>query len=211
MSDTALIEAALGGDERAMRRLVDDLAPVIQARVAKVLLRGAGGRGIRPDVEDLTQEIFASLFDDAGKILRAWQPERGLSLRNFVGLVATRQATSIVRSGRTNPWRDDPATPEELHPHLPAQVSPEAQVVSRDLLREVAERFEANATPLAQQMFVVLFVEQRSVEEVSAELGMAVDAVYAWRSRLSKRMRTLIAEVMSDSAAAARKPGDEAP
>src|SRR5262245_1194983 len=110
-TDRARIEAALAGDEGAVRQLVDELGPVIQARVARALLRRASGRSVRQEVEDLTQEVFASLFEDDGRILRAWDETRGLSLKNFVGLVAGRQATSILRSGRTTPWRDDPADP----------------------------------------------------------------------------------------------------
>jgi len=49
--------------------------------------RSAAGRDVRQEVADLIQEVFMALFADDARVLRSWQPERGLSLDNFVGLV----------------------------------------------------------------------------------------------------------------------------
>src|SRR5262245_29160958 len=93
-SDDQLLRRALGGDETALSALVARLTPVIQARVARCLLRRAGAAGsrLRQDVKDLVQEVFVALFEGRGRILLGWDPRRGLSLDNFVGLVAERQA-----------------------------------------------------------------------------------------------------------------------
>ena len=47
----------------------------------------SAGRDIRQEVEDLSQEVFLQLFAEGGRVLATWQPERGLTLLNFVGLV----------------------------------------------------------------------------------------------------------------------------
>src|SRR5687767_4627167 len=114
--DVDLVEQALARRPEAARRLVDLLCPVVQARVARVLQRAgrASGRNTRQEVDDMTQEVFATLFDDGGKALRAWQPDRGLSLQNFVGLIAERTAVSILRSGRRSPWTEDPTLSTDL-------------------------------------------------------------------------------------------------
>src|SRR5262245_51304251 len=109
------VNAALGGDKGAIRALVAALSPVIQARVARALLRrraASKARDIRQEVEDLTQEVFVALFADGGRTLREWSPSRGLSLLNFAGLVAEREVASIMRSGRRSPWTEDPTLNE---------------------------------------------------------------------------------------------------
>ena len=112
-----LVAHALSGDPAALTRLVALLTPVIQARVARTLLarrfRLAAGRDVRQEVEDLSQEVFLALFARGGRVLRAWEPERGLSLENFVGLVAERQVLSFLRSSRRNPWPEETAFAED--------------------------------------------------------------------------------------------------
>lgn len=99
----ALVRRALTGDQTALSRLVGALVPVINARVARTLTRRSllvSGRDLRQEVEDQSQEVFLALFSRDAHILRSWQAERGLSLENFVGLVAERQMLSFLRSGR---------------------------------------------------------------------------------------------------------------
>src|ERR1700688_1463911 len=112
-----LVREALGGDQAALARLVSLLTPVIQARVARTLLARRShlgrDRNVRQEVEDLTQEIFLLLFLKGGQVLRRWEAGRGLSLKNFVGLVSERHVVSFLRSGRPNPSREEPSPAEE--------------------------------------------------------------------------------------------------
>lgn len=204
----ALVLRALTGDQASLTRLVAVLAPVIQARVARTLLarrsRLAGGRDVRQEVEDLSQEAFLALFANGARTLRAWQAERGLSLENFVGLVAERQVLSFLRSGRRNPWQEDPGfTPEELEPEAPDS-GPEEVAASREHLALLLDRLHEELSPLGRRLFELLFVQERSLNEVRAASGLSADAVYAWRSRLRRVAQRLLAE-MSGSATPSRK------
>src|SRR5215208_3506308 len=113
---SGLVRDALAGDQTALTRLVAVLTPIIQARVARTLLarrsQCAGDRNVRQEVEDFTQDIFLSLFARDAHVLRSWRAERGLSLENFVGLVSERQVVSFLRSGKRNPWKDEPSPME---------------------------------------------------------------------------------------------------
>jgi RNA polymerase sigma factor (sigma-70 family) len=196
----AEIRRALAGDDAALRRLIATLTPVIQSRVARGLLRwrtgAASGRDVRQEVEDLTQEIFLHLFADGGKVLQSWQPERGLTLANFVGLVAERQTASVLRSGRRSPWKEDPTLAEDLDGlHGPTEASgPEEIVASREQLRILWRRLTAELSPQGRQLFGLLFLEELPLPEVVARTNLSPDAIYAWRSRLRRLCRRLLDE-----------------
>lgn len=163
--------------------------PVVQARVARTVARlGGANRDAREVVRDLTQDTFAVLFDRDGHVLRTWDPERGLSLRNFVGLVAERHARSILTTRRRSPWTDDPhPDPDQWAPTAPAV---DAAVESRDLLRTALQRVEAELSPKGLAMFDALLLDDRPADEVADAHQVSVDAVYQWRRRLLERVRS---------------------
>ncbi len=205
MDDEALqrdLRLALAGDEPALTRLVRTLTPVIQSRVARgLLLRRTGtaaGRDIRQEVEDLAQEIFLVLFADGGKVLRSWQPERGLSLLNFVGLVAERQTASILRSGKRSPWKEDPTLLEDFR-QTSRDSGPEEIAASREQLELLLGRLTEELSPLGRHLFDLLFLRELSLEEVTRQTRMSPDAVYAWRSRLRRLVRRLLDETSENS------------
>jgi len=208
-----LVGEALAGDQLALTRLVAILTPVVQARVARTLLARrpwlAGGRDIRQEVEDLTQEIFLALFSRSAHVLRSWQAERGLSLENFVGLVSERHVVSFLRSGKRTRSKEDLATGEELEATA-AESGPEEEAASREQLQLLLERLRQSLSPLGRQVFELLFVQELSLPEAMAASGLSADAVYAWRSRLRRHARELLAE-LSSSSSAPRKPEEGAP
>ncbi len=185
------VELALAGDARAVDRLVDALAPVIQDRVARVLLRSSPGRpNLRAVVEDLTQEIFLELFDDRGKVLRDWRPDRGLPLESFVAMVAERRVISRLRRKRRNPWTEEPTEIDELDRRAPEPAADE-RAIQRDGLGRLLHRLYAELEPRGRQLFELLFVKECSVAEVQAATHLEPGAIYAWRSRLRKLARRL--------------------
>lgn len=208
--DQQLVEDALGGQTEAMQRLVSELIPTVQARVGALLLRRRGqtrGRPIRQEAEDLVQEVFAALFERQGRALRSWQPERGLSLRGFVGLVAEREAGMILRTGRRNPFTEDPSDDEVLERHQLARtdvLTLGGQVESRDLLRAMRDALQERLSPQGFFFFELLFVEERGVAEVAQATGSSRDAVYAWRSRIMRLAREVYQQIQ-DSPASSRR------
>lgn len=193
------IDFALAGDPAAIERMVVLLTPVLQARIARTLFSyrrgGSAGRDVHQEVADLVQEVFLLLFAQDGKVLRSWQPDRGLSFENFVGLVAERQTVSLLRSGRRSPWKEDPTLAEDLDFHQAAGPEAEDVVASRDHLRHLFQRLKEELSPLGRQLFELIFVQELDVGEVIGRTGLSADAVYAWRSRLRKLARRLHDEI----------------
>jgi RNA polymerase sigma-70 factor (ECF subfamily) len=191
------LDRALAGDPAAVRAVVSALTPVIHARCGKVLLRrgGAKGRDPRQELEDLGQEVLALLFRDDGRILRTWRPDGGLSLVNYVGLVAEREAGHILKSGRRTPWALDPTEETEIERAAGTTDSPEAATSSREIFDQVVARLAEEIHPKAMELFRLLIVEDLAADEVARVSGLSVQAVYTWRSRLLKRTRALLEEI----------------
>lgn len=181
-----LLARALSRDRAAECELVDLLTPVIQKRVARTLLRlrpGASSGRIRQEVEDLTQEVYKTLFNKNGRVLRTWDPERGLSLLNFVGMVAEKRAAGILRP-KNGPLRnDEQAIEPDVDPPHPGP-SPVRVIISREILHRLKDRVEEELTPEGRQMFRLLFRQELSPAEVARKTGKSLDAVYKWQSRL---------------------------
>ena len=156
------------------------------------------GRANREDVFDLTQEVFRLLFDRDARVLRAWDPRKGASLRNYVGLVAQREAGHILRSGRRSGWAETPTAPDDFDvASMPTQ---EQKVGSRQTLELLFGRLEDRLSTKGMLIFRALFVEQRTVAEVGFDFDLSADAVYAWRSRLNKVVKSIASEISTDSA-----------
>jgi DNA-directed RNA polymerase specialized sigma24 family protein len=207
--DVTLIGPVLARDPKAMRQFVREAKVVVEARVARTLLRVGrrqGQRDARQEIADIAQEVFLHLFENGSAVLRAWDPARGLSLANFVGLVAERDAISILRSGRRSPWTEDPTDFADAGDAF-ADAAPSMQriVQSRDMLLAIVDRLREELSPRGFELFVRLYVDEASVEEICAAYAMQPDAVYAWRSRLAKRVRALGEELFPpDSASGSR-------
>lgn len=164
---------------------------------------------MRQEVEDLAQEVFAALFADGGKVLRAWDASRGLSLASFCGLIAEREAASILRSGRRSPWTEAATELDELEKSLAEVPDVEVRVSSREQLAGLIDRVRGALSPRGLELFHRLVVEEESVESVCTSTGMTTDAVYGWKSRITKVVRKLAAEMAASEprvpeAAAAR-------
>lgn len=191
--DQHFVCSALDGDPAALRAVVDSLTPIVQARVTRALLRRheMRARDLRQEVADFTQEVFAALFTSDCKALRAWDPQRGLSFSNFVGLLAQRRVASLLRVRRRNPiggetLRDSDVDvgSEDARP-----VNLEAQIASRELLTQLLEELEADLSPRGLDLFQRLYANEQSVEEVCAQTGLSPNAVHQWRRRLGQSAR----------------------
>ncbi len=180
-----LLETALTGDRRATRAFVDAMTPIIAARVRRVLRRSPAQD--RPAVmEELVQDVFLRLFGEQARVLRAWNPEKGLSLDNYVGMVAERFSLSFMNSGRRSGWR------EEAREVLPVRATqePEAPLMARDLMRRVLCRMESELSPRAMMMLRAhVLAEGTEAPQISRA------AVHKWRSRLMKEARRVAASL----------------
>lgn len=195
------VDRALKGDAERMDALVAALAPVVHTRAARAMLRRkqqSRGRDLRTDLEDLVQEVFAALFAREGRALRQWDPSRGLSFAGFVGFLAEREVGMLMRTGKRNPWTEDPTMDDRLVYLSGQDEGVLERIESRDLLDRLSERLRERLSPRGRQYFSLLYVENMSVQDAADSTGTTKQALYAWRSRLTKMLRELRNEIESD-------------
>lgn len=191
----SLVEQALAGDASSVRVLVDRLSPVIARRVAATLWRVKRNGNVRQEAADMVQDVFLALFQNGAKALRAWDPGRGMSLENFVGLLAQHQVISLLRSGRTSAWREDPTDMEEVPDIDAPTATPEGLTASREKLSTLLERVRAVLSPRGLELFQRMFIDEEPIEDLAVATGMTKDALYQWRTRLHRSIRTIAAQI----------------
>lgn len=143
----------------------------------------------------MTQEVLCLLFQNDEKILRAWDATRGLSLLNYVGLVAEREVGHVLASGRRSPWALDPTDSVELEAAAGMESSVEERVASRELFDHIHARLRDELSPKGLELFRLLVTDEVSFEDAAATSGLSTSALYTWRSRLLKRARELRDEI----------------
>lgn len=191
--ERALVARAIAQSPEALRELMQRCAPVIRHRVTRALRARAAQAGAetrRSDVLDLTQEIFVILLDREARVLRSWDPERGLSLLNFVGLVAEREVRAVLSSGRRSAWAERPTEPLALSEASRAD-GLEAEVSARQQVTQLLESVRGQLTPKGVQMFKALFVDERPIDDVAREFETTPSALYTFRSRLRQKLTDL--------------------
>jgi DNA-directed RNA polymerase specialized sigma24 family protein len=192
--DRELVRRGVARDAVASQQLVVRLTPIVQHRVRHALsYHRSTQRGYaleRSDVLDLTQHMLLLLFEDGARILSNWEPERGLSLENFVGLVVEREALAFLRSGRRSAWAETPTSDDILAGHSEPS-STDRQIACRDELTKLWQCLQLQLSPRGLALFHALLVEQRPVEEICDTFHMSANALYSFRSRLRDKVREI--------------------
>jgi RNA polymerase sigma-70 factor (ECF subfamily) len=158
----------------------------------------ASGIG-RCDIEELTQDVMTLLFADDGRILRAWDDQRGLSFRNYVGLVAERSTRRVVRSRSyrvcltpADGWFSREEEIEDAGP------GPESLLAAREYVEVVVSRLRSLLSPQARNLFDLLLLKDCPIDEVCHLTGLTREATYTWRSRLARMARRVAREVENE-------------
>lgn len=117
----------------------------------------------------------------------------------------------VLRSKRQSPWTAEPVEDEQLEATMGSSAGHEGEVMGRDLADRVWHRLRSELSPKGVAMFEALFLDGRDVAELSAEVGMGADAIYAWKSRLGRRAREIMIELSSEARLLAAKSQRRAP
>ncbi|MEZ4311760.1 MAG: hypothetical protein R3F14_27330 [Polyangiaceae bacterium] len=194
----AQVDSALEGDEAAVRALVATLTPVLHARVTRALLRRGGvhaGSQAREQIADMVQDVFVELFRDEGRALRAWDPERGMSLRNWVGFLAEQRVAAVRRGKRHTLVLQEVLSDDAGAEEAPPRDDPEALYCSRQTLSRLLDALRADLSPQGFEMFEALVIREEAISQVCERTGFSTSAVQAWSSRLKRKAAQILSEL----------------
>jgi RNA polymerase sigma-70 factor (ECF subfamily) len=168
MEDDALLERLAAGDDAALRALFSRNAPWLAARLRALLPA--------PDVEDVIQETFLAVWRGA----RSYRPE-GVAPAWIWG-IARRQAAMMLRKrgaelrraseGATGAGDEDPASTASARTDLKAAVSA--------------------LGPAERDIWQLLYVEDRPVEEVAKRTGVPTGTVKSRSHRARRLLRAAL-------------------
>jgi RNA polymerase sigma-70 factor (ECF subfamily) len=181
----SLLERARGRDEQAWQRLVALYRPLV--------LFWCGRGGVAPgDTEDVAGEVFACVVRDLGGFHRDRPGDtfRGwlrVLTRNQVLLYFRKNQDRAVAEGGSDAWQrlQNVTGPEEDEGEQMGQVY-------RRALEQVRREFEDPTW----RAFWLTAIEQRSPAALAAELGMSVAAIRQAKSRVLRRIKTELGDLL---------------
>lgn len=149
-------------------------------------------RNLRDEAGDIAQDVMLLLFDGGGRVLRAWDPARGMKLRSFVALIVRRCIIRTFRGFRGNPWSSDPAAAAEITAILDDRITRGptllAEIEYRIQLEQILDGLRGKMNDRDWRLFTKLFVDQRKPAAVGDEEGMRENAVHQWKRRFVQRL-----------------------
>lgn len=182
--DAAVVEAFLGGEERAFEELVERY----QVRLLNFVYRTIGDR---ERAEDLVQEVFIRVYRHLHRF------DRSKKFSTWVYTIASNLAKNELRNRSRNPlvlfqaikksWDDD-ERPLQFEDHG----SRPDDLYRKRHLRELVEASVARLPEHHRQVFVLRELEGKSYEEIAEITACNLGTV---KSRLN-RARTSFAEII---------------
>ena len=186
------------GPRGPRRHLAAWLLRVVDREV-RILLRPIALRYRRDfcdAAEDFVQDVLILLLHDAERVLRTWDPDRGMRLRSFISLVARRYLCRRFRGFRGNPWSIDPTDAEALSAHLDAGTAAGHSLCMVEYcleLNTILDHLHGELSGRDWRLLNKLYIDEKSPLEVGEEEGMRENAVHKWSSRFHQRVRQLFA------------------
>lgn len=183
-----LLRRARAGDAKAVHDVVQKIEPWCRARIGRVLL--GAPYASRADVDDILQETLLVFLKTEGGPADRWEPAKG-SFENFAAGKAEHLALDLRRKRRKEGSWFDAEDCESAEPEVDSSRTPERQLASRQLLVESLKVCRAEQSPQGKEMLQMLIVDRLGVREVAQMMCMEPAAVYAWRSRLMRRLKEI--------------------
>ena len=184
---TLILRLAAGDDRPAWDEFVEIYAPLV--------FEFARRRGLQDaDAADVTQEVLASVSDAFRR--RKYDRSRG-AFRGWLLTIARNEVSDcLARQSRRPPAAGGTAAQAALA-NLPAaaDVADWDRECQQRLFAWAADRVKSEVQPATWQAFEYTAIDGRSGQEVAANLGLTLAAVYLAKSRVMKRLRELVQEI----------------
>jgi RNA polymerase sigma-70 factor, ECF subfamily len=183
-----MLERARAHESTAWERLLNLYRPLVLHWCVRSGVTGA-------DAEDVSQEVFAAVFtgldrfrhEQAGDTFRGWL--RGITRHKLLRHFERRRAQPLAQGGTEAQLRiQDQPTPSLEGPDPPEQ--------QRALYHRGLELLRAEFDPAQWQAFWRTAVDGQTATTVAVELGVTPAAVRKAKSRVLRRLREELGDVL---------------
>ena len=183
LTEVELLKECILGNKEKWNIFVDKYSKLIYHTIYKTLR--VNDKPTRPDdVNDLFQEVFASLCADNSKKLRMFDPEKGCSsLASWLRMITVRMTIDYLRKNK-------PAASIEELPTEPAQAGDQEAIIDKESLnhlREMLEELDAKDKLLVE----LSFMRELPPEEVAQILHISVGAFYTRKNRVIEKLKKI--------------------
>jgi RNA polymerase sigma-70 factor (ECF subfamily) len=196
-TSTTLLDQAKAGDSSAWDRLAFVYTPLV--------IWWCQRQGIRapPDVEDVTQEVLAAVAGRIGEFTRS----SGGSFRRWLYTITRHKTADFFRRrgrGAAVGGTDAQACLEQLPAAANSDSASNEEGVSEGaiLVRRALELVRPDFQQRTWEAAWRVTVDEQRPAEVAATLGMTVASVHTAKSRVLRRLRALLADLLDEPAAA---------
>ena len=183
LTEVELLKECILGNKEKWNIFVDKYSKLIYHTIYKTLR--VNDKSTRPDdVNDLFQEVFASLCADNSKKLRMFDPEKGCSsLASWLRMITVRMTIDHLRKNRPTASIDD-------LPTEPAQAGDQEGIIDKESLNHLREMIEELDTK--DKLLVELsFMRELPPEEVAQILHISVGAFYTRKNRVIEKLKKI--------------------
>lgn len=196
------IDRALSGDAEAHRVLVSSLIQIVHVAVSRQLRRYevTRDRDIRQEALDLMHDVIVKLWENDCRELRKYDESRG-SLAGFIGNIAVRHVSGVMRTKCRNPY-SKLLIGDELLEGLGLGRGLDDQMLAQEYLDRLRTRLEPPdgiLTPAMWTIFELHYVEGYKPGEIAAELGTKPANVSSQLNRIRARIREACDQIEVES------------
>jgi RNA polymerase sigma-70 factor, ECF subfamily len=183
LSDAALLEAMLRDDPRAWREFMRRHNRIIYRCITQVT-RAFAQLVTRDDTHEIRAILFCALLVNDRAKLRSFDPERGVKLSTWIGLLAVRASWDFLRARRREPNRT--TLLEAAHV---AWDAPDAFAATLAREQAAAVTRAARTFSASDRTFLELcFGSDLPPAAIARRMGISVKTVYSKKSKIQARL-----------------------
>jgi RNA polymerase sigma-70 factor (ECF subfamily) len=194
LNEFELLGAVLAERDGASEEFRQRYVALIYSCTRRVLRRYNASQ--TPDeVEDLVGDLWLRLLDNDMKRLRRFEPERGIKVSTWLGLLTTNYVIDSLRRRRKYDSLDNIPEPITVE-------SPQSELEKRQQAA-VAARALRQLSSKDRSFFMACFHEERSPAELAEELGVSLNTIYSRKFKLRAKLIRIVEELCTPRYAAA--------
>lgn len=185
-----LVRGLVAGDKSSWREFSSRYTRMLEACIARVTLRFPGLVGAE-DVHEIYALLCLNLLANDRHRLRSFDPEKGMRLSSWFGLIAVHTAYDYLRSARRQPT--GPCIDDVID--LAAQVPETSDACERKEQAHQIARLVSELSDRDREFMSLYFGQGLSPEEVAARMGISVKTVYTKKHKIRSKLESLIGQV----------------